>query len=72
MAGTTFQKISKPVTSGNEIEEYRWKYRVTELLNSELHSSMPAQADSTATDVAGLVADFNTLLASLRSSGRLL
>ncbi|QHJ79645.1 MAG: hypothetical protein [Caudoviricetes sp.] len=28
-----------------------------------------AQANSTATDVAGLVADFNSLLAKLRSSG---
>ena len=28
-----------------------------------------AQADSTATDVAGLVADFNTLLANLRTAG---
>jgi hypothetical protein len=28
-----------------------------------------AQADSTATDVAGLVADFNTLLYNLRTAG---
>ena len=28
-----------------------------------------AQADSTATDVAGLLADFNALLAKLRSAG---
>jgi hypothetical protein len=30
---------------------------------------MPALADSTATDVAGLKADFNTLLARLRAAG---
>lgn len=29
----------------------------------------PAQADSTATDVAGLLADFNALLAKLRTAG---
>lgn len=29
----------------------------------------PAQADSTATDVTGLVADFNALLAKLRTAG---
>lgn len=29
----------------------------------------PAQADSTATDVAGLKADFNALLAKLRTAG---
>ena len=28
-----------------------------------------AQADSTATDVAGIVADFNTLLGNLRTAG---
>ena len=28
-----------------------------------------SQADSTATDVAGIVADFNTLLANLRTAG---
>ncbi|HAU4295829.1 head fiber protein [Serratia nevei] len=30
---------------------------------------MPAQADSTATDVAGLLADFNALLAKARTAG---
>ncbi len=30
---------------------------------------MASQADSTATDVAGLVADFNALLAKARTSG---
>ncbi|MFP2231360.1 head fiber protein [Enterobacter ludwigii] len=30
---------------------------------------MTAQADSTATDVAGLLADFNALLAKARSAG---
>jgi len=29
----------------------------------------PAQANSTATDVAGIVADFNSLLAKLRTAG---
>lgn len=29
----------------------------------------PAQANSTATDVAGIVADFNALLAKLRTAG---
>ena len=32
-------------------------------------SSVPVQLDSTATDVAGIVADFNTLLANLRTVG---
>ncbi|PJN53661.1 hypothetical protein PAEVO_03820 [Paenibacillus sp. GM2FR] len=32
-------------------------------------SKAPAQANSTATDVAGLVADFNALLAKLRTAG---
>lgn len=30
---------------------------------------MPTQANSTATDVAGLLADFNALLAKLRTAG---
>ncbi|MDP4146626.1 MAG: head fiber protein [Bacillota bacterium] len=30
---------------------------------------MPTQADSTATTIAGLVADFNALLAKLKSAG---
>lgn len=34
-------------------------------------SQMPAQADSTATDVAGLVTDFNALLLKLRNAGYL-
>lgn len=34
-----------------------------------LVKKMPTQADSAATDVAGLVADFNTLLAKLKSAG---
>lgn len=29
----------------------------------------PAQANSTATDIAGIVADFNALLAKLRTAG---
>ncbi|AFE86212.1 possible head fiber [Salinivibrio phage CW02] len=32
-------------------------------------SKMPAQSDSTATDVAGLVSDFNALLSKLRNAG---
>lgn len=32
---------------------------------------MPAQANSTATDVAGLVTDFNALLLKLRNAGLL-
>lgn len=34
-----------------------------------LVKKMPTQADSTATDIAGLVADFNALLAKLKSAG---
>lgn len=33
--------------------------------------AMPAQADSTATTVAGVVTDLNALLAKLRNSGRM-
>ena len=35
----------------------------------KLGKMAPAQADSVATDVAGLKADFNTLLANLRTAG---
>jgi hypothetical protein len=36
MAGTTFQYLSKPPTSGDEKELFRWRYRVVELLNEHL------------------------------------
>lgn len=32
-------------------------------------SEMPVQADSTAVDVAGIVTDFNSLLAKLKTAG---
>ncbi|MDC0761689.1 head fiber protein [Brevibacillus sp. AG] len=42
----------------------------TKSLNGKLTATKAAaQADSTATDVAGLVADFNALLAKLRAAG---
>ena len=36
MAGTTFQYLSKPPTSGDEKELFRWRYRIVELLNEHL------------------------------------
>lgn len=38
-------------------------------INSGAFTPAAAQADSTATDVAGLVTDFNALLAKLRAAG---
>lgn len=41
-------------------------------LNAKLTATKAAtQANSTATDVAGLVADFNALLAKLKASGQM-
>lgn len=42
-----------------------------EVCIDELGPQMPAQADSTASNVAGVVADFNALLAKLRAAGYL-
>lgn len=45
---------------------------VTKSLNGKLTATKAvAQADSTATDVVGLVSDFNALLAKLRAAGML-
>lgn len=38
-------------------------------INSGAITPAPAQADSTATDVDGIVTDFNALLAKLRTAG---
>lgn len=40
-------------------------------INKELILPMPAQVNSIATDVAGIVADFNSLLTKLRTAGLL-
>ena len=42
---------------------------VNSQINSGAFTPAAAQADSTATDVAGLVTDFNALLAKLRAAG---
>lgn len=42
---------------------------VNSQINSGAFTPAASQADSTATDVAGLVTDFNALLAKLRAAG---
>ena len=42
---------------------------VNNQINSGAFTQAAAQADSVATDVAGLVTDFNALLAKLRAAG---
>jgi hypothetical protein len=80
-AGTTV-KLTPSADSGNLVSVGTDKgilakvpngYVTLAMLNSavtaKLITQQPAQADSTATDVAGLVADFNALLAKLRTAG---
>ena len=57
-------RIKSPVTRDiKEIE--RWQTEVCKLLNDK---EAAAQSDSTAADVATLKADFNSLLAKLRTA----
>jgi hypothetical protein len=50
-------------------EQERFYRDVAQSINTLLSRVAEAQPDSTATDVAGIVADFNAFLAKCRSAG---
>ncbi len=63
MAATNKLPFPPMEDAANVWEEIRWKQKIyEEMLLGE------AQADSTASDIAGIVADFNALLAKLRAA----
>ncbi len=45
------------------------KWQLLKRILKTIPAKMPAQADSTATTVAGAVSDFNALLTKLKTSG---
>lgn len=66
----TKTEVDSMVSSKADSENVYTKSEVDSKLAAKLSASQAeAQADSSAEDVAGLVADFNTLLAKLRAAG---
>ena len=61
----TTERITPPRTN-DPIEQDRWRRQITRKQNERVAAT---QADSTAADVATIVADFNGLLAKLKAAG---
>lgn len=59
-------RVALPV---DESELVFWRNELCRVLNEVASRVAVYQADSTATDVAGVVADFNILLGKLRTAG---